>query len=264
MIKRGAFVGLAAGAAVGAAMAGAAGQSERVAQDDPAISVSNVELQRPDTVVPAYAAAPRNASADTPGVVVVMHIWGVDDSIREVVRGFAKAGFAAIAPDLYARLQAPSGDGERDYTKFVPFAQKLQTAQVDGDLRAAALWLRSAHPQGKVGITGFCVGGATALRQAVDNGDVFSADAVWYGKVAGIDPAKVHIPLLGSYGERDTSIPTDSVRAFGKALRAPNDIVIYSTASHAFFDHTRPSYVAQAATDSWRRTIAFFTKYLKS
>jgi len=262
MIKRGTFMGLAAGAAMGT-MGNASGQSVRVAEDDPAISTAHVQIQRADIQMPAYTARPRNARADTPGVVVVMHIWGVDDSIREVVRGFAKEGFAAIAPDLYARFGAPDGDGAQDYTKFVPFAQKLQRDQVDGDLRAAALWLRSAHPQGSAGVTGFCMGGAIALRQAVDNADVFAADAVWYGNVADIDPSKVHIPLLGSYGELDHGIPADGVRAFQKALSVPNDIVIYPNAGHAFFDHTRASYVESAAAASWPRTIAFFTKYLK-
>lgn len=259
MMRRSRFVEIAAGAVVGAAtMTGAE------AQDDPAIEVAQVQLRRPDTIVPAYSAQPRNAGPKTPGVVVVMHIWGVDTDIREVVRRFAKAGFATLAPDLYSRFGAPSGDGETDFTKFRPFAQKLQNAQVDGDLRAAALWLREAHPQGKVGVTGFCMGGAIALRQAIDNDDVFAADAAWYGKVADIDAARVRMPIAGSYGAKDTSIPADGVRAFRESLRVPNDIVIYPTAAHAFFDSTRSSYVAVAAQDSWRRTVAFFTKYLKS
>jgi carboxymethylenebutenolidase len=265
-MRRSRFVEITAGAVVGAAaMAGAdAQQLPSISEDDPAIEVSHVQLRRPDTVVPAYAAQPRSANAKTPGVVVVMHIWGVDTDIREVVRRFAKAGFAAVAPELYSRFGAPSGDGETDFTKFRPFAQKLQTAQVDGDLRAAALWLHTAHPQGKVGVTGFCMGGAIALRQAIDNDDVFAADAAWYGKVADVDASRIRMPIAGSYGAKDASIPPETVRAFREALRVPSDIVIYPTASHAFFDSTRSSYVPVAAEDSWRRTVAFFTKYLKS
>jgi carboxymethylenebutenolidase len=266
MIKRRSFVELTAGAVVGAAtMTGANAQRlAPVPENDPDLEVSHVELRRPDTAVPAYAARPRNARASTPGVVVVQHIWGVDTAMREVVRRFAKAGYAAIAPDLYARFGAPSGDGQTDFSVFRPFAEKLQNAQVDGDLRAAALWLKSAHPAGRVGVTGFCMGGAIALRQALDNDDVFAADAVWYGKVTGIDAARIRMPIVGSYGEKDTSIPADTVRAFRKVLRAPNDIAIYPTAGHAFFDNTRASYVPVAAQDAWRRTIAFFTKYLKT
>lgn len=234
-----------------------------VSEKDPSIDVSRVELRRPDTIMPCYAAQPRNARAATPGIVVVMHLWGVDEPIRDVVRRFAKAGFAAIAPDLYARFKAPDGDGVSDPAVFRPIAEKLQPAQVDGDLRAAALWLKTAHPQGRVGVTGFCMGGAIALRQALDNDDVFAADAVWYGKVTGIDAARIRMPLVGNYGEKDTSIPAESIRAFRKVLRSPSDIAIYPTSGHAFFDHTRASYVPVAAEDAWRRTVAFLTKYLK-
>lgn len=235
-----------------------------IPENDAAIDVQRVDLRRPDTVMPAYVAKPRNARANTPGVVVVMHIWGVDEAIRDAVRRFAKAGFAAIAPDLYARFRAPSGDGEGDISTFRPFNEKLQNAQVDSDLRAAALWLKTAHPQGKVGVAGFCSGGATALRQAIDNDDVFAADAVWYGKVSGVDGSRIRMPIVGSYAEKDTSIPPDTVRAFRKILRSPNDIAIYPTSGHAFFDHTRAAHVPIAAEDSWRRTMAFLTKYLKS
>jgi carboxymethylenebutenolidase len=267
-------VGFAAGAAMGAAAMGTGITQEEygkphapiVAEDDPSIAVQRVEIRRPDIAMPAYYAKPRNARADTPGVVVVMHAWGVDTSIRDVVRRFAKAGYAAVAPDLFARYNAPSGDGESDFSKFRPLVEKLTTApaQVDGDIRATALWLKAQHPQGKIGVTGFCMGGAIALRQSLANDDIFSADAVWYGRVAGIDPTKIRMPILGNYGERDTGIPADEVRAFRKVLRAPNDIVIYPTSGHAFFDDQRPSYVAPAAQDAWRRTLAFFNKYLKS
>jgi carboxymethylenebutenolidase len=192
-----------------------------------------------------------------------MHVWGVDEPIRDAVRRFAKAGYAAIAPDLYWRSAAPNGDGETDYEKFRPYREKLQDAQVDSDLRAAALWLKTAHPQTKVGVTGFCMGGAIALRQALDNDDVFAAAGIWYGRVSGVDASRIRMPIAGSYGEKDTSIPPDTVRAFRKVLRAPNDIAIYPTSGHAFFDHTRPSHVPVAAEDSWRRTVAFFAKYLK-
>jgi carboxymethylenebutenolidase len=270
-VKRGTFVGMAAGAVTAAATSIASAQDEFgkphppiVPEDDPAISVQQVELRRPDGGISAYYAQPRDTRADTPGVVLVMHIWGVDQSMRDAARRFAKAGFAAMVPNLYARLGAPSGDGVSDIQVFRPYAQKLQPAQVDGDLRAAALWLQTAHPRGKVAVGGFCMGGAIALRQAVVNDDVFAADAVWYGNVANVDASKVRIPIVGSYGERDTSIPPDTVRAFRKALRGPNDIVIYPTAGHAFFDDQRASYVEPAAVDSWKRAIAFLTKYLKS
>ena len=233
-----------------------------VPEDDPAIVVERVTLRRPDGNVDAYAAYPKRASALTPGIVICMHIWGVDAQLRDTVRRFAEAGFNCIAPDLYARNSPPSGDGTSDIALFKPFATKLVRAQYDGDLRAAALHLTSRSPHGRVGVAGFCMGGHIALVQALDNADVFAACAPFYGAVKDIDPLEVHVPICGSYGEKDQSIPADDVRAFRNALRVANDIRIYPNAGHAFFDDTRGAYVASAAQDAWKRTIAFFSEQL--
>ncbi|HEY8296470.1 MAG TPA: dienelactone hydrolase family protein [Candidatus Baltobacteraceae bacterium] len=271
-LNREAFVGISAGAAAGiGTVARGLGQGAGlgkthpplVAPDDSAIVAAHVELRRPDGAIAAYAASPKNAGPDTPGIVVVMHIWGVDTSIRDVVRRYAKEGYVAIAPDLYSRFHAPSGDGVSDIATFRPFAKQLLDAQADADIRAAANWITAAHPGARVGVTGFCMGGAIALRQAITNGDVFVADAPFYGNPAGIDAGQIRIPICGSYGARDTSIPAESVRAFRDALRVPNDIVIYSTAGHAFFDDQRGAFDPAAAADAWRRTLAFFAKFLR-
>jgi len=77
---------------------------------------------------------------------------------------------------------------------------------------------------------------------------------------------EIRTPVCGSFGERDTSIRGDDVRALARKLKAlgiPNDIKVYAEAGHAFFDDQRASYVASAATDAWMRTLAFFAKYLK-
>jgi len=268
-LNRSAFVGIAAAGTVVAAPSIASAQTKLgethpplVPEDDPAIASDRVELRRPDTVVPAYAAWPVRALFNVPSVVVVMHIWGVDTSIRDVVRRFAKAGIAAIAPDLYARLNAPSGDGSSDAGTFRPFAKQLDRKQYDGDIRAAALWLSAKFPSTKTAVLGFCMGGHIALIQAIDNGDVFSAVCPFYGSLKDIDPDNIHIPVCGSYGARDTSIPADDVRTFRTLLRVPNDIRVYATAGHAFFDDQRASYVAAAAVDAWKRTLAFLREYL--
>lgn len=266
-LRRRTFLGGAAAIAGAASLAPAAAQTlgtvhpPLVAENDPAIAVQRVTLE--GSGIPAYAARPATASPSTPGVVVVMHIWGVDVSIRDVTRRLAKVGFAAIAPDLYAPFHAPSGDGATDFTAFQPYAQRLQDAPTDAAIRSAALWLHAQHPAGKIAVTGFCMGGTIALRQAVTNADVFAADVVWYGKVAGTDPRAIAIPLAGNYGMRDRSIPAEGVYAFEQGLRVPHDIVEYPDAGHAFFDDQRASYVAADAQDAWRRTIAFFTKYLQ-
>jgi len=288
-LKRSAFIGVSAGAAAAAAPIAALGAEEDygkphppiVSERDPAISVQRVTLARPDQRISAYAAVPKGATVKTPGVVVVSHVWGIDATIRDVVRRLAKAGFAAIAPSLYDRSKdVPSGDGQTDFKVFVPFLLALVDATVDGDVGAGATWIRqrvnAAEEQRppKVGVMGFCSGGAIALRAAVDDAN-FDAAVIFYGKVRWgqsndgpiTDMAlawtdKVRVPLMGNYGGRDTSILPQDVREMSKRLTVPNDVKIYDEAGHAFFDDTRESYVASAADDAWRRTLGWFAKYL--
>lgn len=264
------FVGISAAATLAASAPAASAQEQLgqpheplVGENDPAITVEHVKLERSDTVVPAYAAWPAAAGPGTPSVVVIMHVWGVDTSIRDVVRRYAKAGFAAIAPDLYARYGAPSGDGSTDYTIFRPYAKQLDRALYAGDIRAAALWLSTKFPGTKIGLTGFCMGGHIAWNAAIDDAGLFSVVAPFYGAVAGVNPKAIAIPVCGSFGGRDTGIPAADVRAFAAALTVPNDVHVYDEAGHAFFDDQRASYVASAAADAWKRTLACFDKYLR-
>ncbi len=289
------FVGLSAGAASfgGAAAAALAapapayGQPHApiVAENDPDIQAQPLQLSyqwRGSTrVVNSYAAQPKNAKPSTPGIVVVQAIWGVDAQVRDVVRRLAKAGYVAIAPDLYSGLGAPNGDGSTDYAAFSPFAAKLADDTVDRDVQQSALWIRrQGQASTKAGIVGFCMGGSIALRQSVDSPNDFKAVAVFYGKVrysaddnnkgsiVPIDLAyasSIGVPVVGSWGARDTSILPDDVRALEQRLtdlNKPHDFALYDEAGHAFFDDTRSSYVPSAANDAWLRTISWFRRFL--
>ena len=296
-LGRRAFVGLSATAtAFGGAIAAALAQGDGfgkphppiVAEGDPQIEIARPKVTyRPDgsateRAIDAYYAAPKHAHPATPGIVVVQAIWGIDAQLRDVVRRFAKEGYIAIAPDLYTGLNAPSGDGATDVAPFREVATKLSDDVVDGDIAAAANFVRSGAPHGareKIGVTGFCMGGAIALRQTVDAAGLFAAASIFYGKVrygttdnkGTITPialeyaAGIGMPIAGSWGERDTSILAADVRALDArlaALKKPHDLHVYDGAGHAFFDDTRDSYVPDAAADAWMRTLAWFEEYL--
>lgn len=210
-----------------------------------------------------------------------MHLWGVDSQLRDTARRLAKAGYRTIAPNLYSGLPVPNGDGATEYQDFVTKgAAALSDAQIDADLAAGAAFVRASSTRGKIGVTGFCMGGSMALRQTVDRGDTYAAAAMWYGKVrygttANNGPVtpialayadEIQVPLLGSFGARDTSIKADDVRALDRRLTElgkPHDLKVYDEAGHGFFDDMRDSYVASAATDAYARTLAWFAKYLK-
>jgi carboxymethylenebutenolidase len=291
-LNRKAFLGLTAGAAAAGSATAVAGAADEtlgqphtpfVSEHDPAIVTQRVMLPRPDQPIPAYVAYPKNVTATTPGVVICQHIWGVDTQIRDTARRLAKEGYVAIAPELFARTKnLPSGDGATDYTLFRPAAEALVDAQVDGDIAAGATWIRhranAAEEQRppKVAVMGFCMGGSIAIRASVDDAN-FDCASIFYGKVRWgqsndgpiTDMAlawtdKVRVPFMGSYGARDTGILADDVREMAKRLTVPNDVKIYDEAGHGFFDDTRQSYVASAATDAWTRTLTWYAKYLKS
>lgn len=220
------------------------------------ITTEWVSIEREGAAMRAYFAAPRDLSPATPGIVLAMHLWGLDRGTREAARRFAAAGFATIAPDLYARVDAPDGDEVDDHRAFVPLARGLTLETVDPDIRAAAGWLRARLPAAKLAIAGFCMGGVIAMYRTVGYTDLFSAAAVWYGLHPRIEAADVEIPLVASYGADDAGIPVASVERFRDALRVPHDVVIYPGAGHGFADQ-REAYHAQAAEDAWRRTVDF-------
>src|SRR5437660_1011738 len=108
-----------------------------IAQDDPDIEARALEIEREGGVMSAYYAAPRSHQADTPAIVMAMHLWGVNSEQRNTARRFAKCGFAIVVPDLYARFDAPNGDETKDPAQFVPLARSLKPETVEPDIAAA-------------------------------------------------------------------------------------------------------------------------------
>jgi carboxymethylenebutenolidase len=223
-----------------------------------------IELTREDgSALRAYAALPESLGADTPSVVMMMHIWGVDAAMRGAAHRFADEGFAILVPDLYARFDGvPDGDETTDHQLIKPFAMKLTTESIDQDTRPAVTWLRERYANSKTAVAGFCMGGTMATFRTVGYTDLYSAAAVWYGLSADVDPTKVDVPIVASYGEDDTGIPKEKVEAFRDKLSVDNDIKVYPHSGHAFFDETRGRYEPNAAEDSWKRTIAFLNKHV--
>ena len=284
-VSRRGFVTLGAGAAFALANGAAADAQTAgfgkphppiVAEDDPAIAVSRPPLHPVGgSPIGSYAAMPRTITPTTPGVVVIQHIWGVDATIRDVVRRLAKNGYIAIAPGLFDRLNPPSGDGLTDYEPFAAVAAKVFAQNfVQTDILAAHAWIRTQARDASIGITGFCMGGGITLQTIIDS-KAFAAASMFYGNVRPgtkrTDPttastfdytSRITTPLMGSFGGRDTSIAPADVSAMFARLTVPHDVKIYDEAGHAFFDDTRVSYDPSAAADAWTRTLAWFKKYL--
>jgi carboxymethylenebutenolidase len=205
-------------------------------------------------------------------VLVVQEIFGVHEHIKDICRRFGKLGYAAIAPELYAR----QGDVSKiqDFRKIVSeVVSKVPDSQVMSDLDAAVAWVKD-HDNGnteKLGITGFCWGGRIVWLYTAHSPQV-KAGVAWYGRLVGqpdeLHPknpvdlvASLHAPVLGLYGEDDQGIPVASVEQMRAALKAagkPGEIVLYPGTPHAFFADYRPSYHKEQAADGWQRLLNWF------
>jgi len=225
--------------------------------------------------VPAYAAAPAGKTG-LPVILVIQEIFGVHEYIADTCRRFAKLGYLAIAPELYARQGDPKG--YTDIPKLqAELVSKVPDAQVLGDLDGALAWAKAnGGDTSKAGITGFCWGGRIVWLYAA-TGKV-KAGVAWYGRLVGqpsentpkhpVDVAVgLQAPVLGLYGGKDQGIPLDTVDKMKAALATgtpaakASQFVVYPEAGHAFHADYRPSYLQSAAEDGWKRALAWFKQY---
>jgi len=249
------------------AVARAAGQIDQAATPPATMAVdgletSTIKFKAGTDEASGYLAKPKG---DGPfrAVIVIQEWWGVDDHIKNVVERFAKLGYAAVAPDLYR------GEVAKEPSDAQRLNMKVQQPQALADIQGAVDYLvaqKYVKPS-KVGVIGFCFGGRIAFNMSYAGKNV-GAVAAFYS--AGINPTdtdfqNVSAPLIGFYGENDTGIPVARVKEWEaqfKKYNKPNEMNIYKGAAHAFFNDTRPSYNKEAAEDAWKKTLAWFDKYL--
>jgi carboxymethylenebutenolidase len=201
------------------------------------------------------------ARPDAPGVVVIQEWWGLQDQIKGICDRFALAGFDALAPDLYNGVVVPYHDTDAAGKEMNSL--NFQDA-VEQNVRGAAQFLK--RNGGKVGLTGFCLGGVVTVIGACRIPEL-SAAVPFYGippeQVA--KPADVKIPLQGHFANKDTWCTPEVVNAFEKGLQAAGKSaeVFRYDADHAFVNEQRaPVHDRQAAELAWGRATDFFKKHL--
>jgi carboxymethylenebutenolidase len=231
-----------------------------------------VKYDEKEGEMPAYRAMPEKGGP-FPVVLVVEEIFGVHEYIKDVCRRFAKLGYLAVAPELFAR----QGDVSKitEIKDIMPIVQKAPDAQVMSDLDSTVAWAKKSGKgdTSKLGITGFCWGGRIVWLYAAHNKDL-SAGVAWYGRLVG-DADKLHpkhpidvvsdlkAPVLGLYGAADQGIPVESIEKMQKALKdakKPCEIVLYPDTPHGFHADYRPSYRKDNAEDGWKKLLQWFKK----
>ena len=209
-------------------------------------------------------------------ILVVQEIWGVHAHIADMCRRFAKAGYYAIAPELYFRQGDPKVAPDTQ-TIVRDIVAKVPDEQVMGDFDSAVAFAKAEGKADtvKLGIIGFCWGGRIVWLYDAHNPAVKAAVA-WYGPLAGegkpLQPKNpldlvndLHGPVLGLYGGADAGISQESVekmraalKASGNAAAMKSQIDVYPDTPHAFNADYRPSYRKEPAEDGWKKALAWF------
>jgi len=224
--------------------------------------------------LPAYFARPAGAGP-FPIVLVIEEIFGVHEHIKDLCRRLAKAGYLAVAPELYARI----GDLSKMTDVAVIIRDVISKApdnQVMLDLDSAAIWAAANHGDpARLVVTGFCRGGRDTWLYAAHNPQLKAAVA-WYGPVGGtpsdIQPhnaadvaTELKAPLLGLYGGQDAGIPVGEVRAAAAKAAGAGKVAtihVFDDAPHGFNADYRPSYRKADAEAGWQEMLRWFARYL--
>ena len=269
--KKYAVLGLTGGTIVQALMPDYA-MGQQVSRDDERITASYVTLPSPQgygfikgyLVRPFSADSRSDTPAKLPGVVVVHENRGLNPHTEDVARRFALANFMAFAPD---GLTSVGGYPADDYQGGQLFSQ-LDRDTVFEDMAASALWLKNRPDcSGKIGITGFCFGGSISNQMAVRLGDDLAAAVPFYGRPPPLeDVPKISAAVLVQDGALDTR-QVEGWPAYDQALTAAkitHEGHSYPDAVHGFFNDATPErYNEAAATEAWKRTIAWFNQYVR-
>ncbi|WP_019904596.1 dienelactone hydrolase family protein [Methylobacterium sp. 77] len=258
----------------GFTLAEANAQAQVIATDATGLVAGEVKIPATDGPMPGYRAMPDGAGP-FPLILVIEEIFGVHEYIKDVCRRLAKAGYCAVAPELYARQGDLSTMTDvkaivRDVILKTPDAEWI------ADLDAAASWAvadSKADPE-RIGTMGWCRGGRGAWLYAAHRRDLKAAVA-WYGplggdrtdlqpKTAGDVAPDIHAPLLALYGGADTGIPVASVeeaRDRANAAGRTVELVVFPEAPHGFHADYRPSYRKDSAEQGWARALAFLKSH---
>ena len=194
------------------------------------------------------------------GVVVLQEWWGLVPHIEDLAARFARQGYLTLAPDLY------HGKKTLEAAEAQHLMEGLDWGRAVEEIGGAVAHLR-AQGCPKVGVVGFCMGGALSLLGAA-TADVDAAVA-FYGFPPPPNPlGKKCPPALVLFGEEEGFFDVPAAKAWAEGQRgmgvADTEVVIYPGAGHAFFNDTRPeAYHAASAQDAWRRTLAHFQKHLR-
>ena len=239
--------------------------AQQVPKDDSRIRTEIVTVQSPkgNGAIQGPLVRPAKAAGKLPGVMVIHENRGLTPYIEDVARRLAVANFLAFAPDGLTSMGGYPGDEDQARALF----PKVDRAKMTDDFEAAARWLK-AHPEcsGKLGVIGFCFGGAMTNTMAARLGADLAAGVPYYGGQPPVgEVPKIKAALQLHYAGLDTRVNA-GWPAYEEALKANGvtyTMYMYEGANHAFHNDSTPRYDEAAAKLAWQRTVEFLNTYLR-
>lgn len=232
---------------------------------DDDLNSSMVEYPADGTLLSAFLCRPKQMGRYA-GLILVQEWWGLNDHIKGIAQRLAKEHFVVLAPDLYSRLGHVVTQNGAEAAKL---SGALDPNRTVADLMEALRYLKTLRKvdPAKIGVIGFCIGGSFTLQLACRTGEIRCA-VPFYGEIpSDMEIEKLSVPILYIYGEEDGWIQKEEVQRLKEALKKfkkPGEVKTYAGAPHAFFNDSRHEvYNPKAAKDAWKRTLAFFEKYLR-
>jgi len=244
-----------------------------IVTDTRGLDAGEVSVAVSDGRIPAYRARPEGRK-HAPVVLVVQEIFGVHEHIKDLCRRFAKLGYYAIAPSLYARFGDPGKyDMSHIHDLVADIVSKVPDEEVMTDLDSTVAFAAGEGADTtRLAITGFCWGGRVVWLYSAHNPNL-KAGAAWYGPLAGTPNAlrphtaielagELHAPVIGFYAGLDkniTGVDIDAMRAaLAKAGKTNARIEVFADAQHGFNADYRDSYNEKDAKQAWAEMLAWF------
>jgi len=223
-------------------------------------SVVSVERANGKGSMDAYLAKPEGAGP-FPGMIVIHEVFGLNDNIRQITSEFAEQGYAALAVDLFSNRSRALCMMQIFYgIMFRP----LNNSTLD-ELNSTFDFLKqtSSVDANRIGVVGFCMGGAYALQMAVTTKGMKAASVFYGANPRPLDAVAQACPVMGSYPDKDFT--TQAARELETKLEnygISHDIKIYENTQHSFYSQQRTPFEVEASKDAWQRMLKFFGEHV--
>ena len=228
----------------------------------PQIESSVIAVPRANAkgVMDTFLAKPEG-TGPFPGMIVIHEIFGLNDNIRQISREFAGQGYAALAVDLFSNRSRALCMMQIFYGMMF---RPLNNSMLD-DLNSAFDVLKKTPgvDPNRIGVVGFCMGGAYALQMAISSKGMKAASVFYGANPKPLDAVAQACPVMGSYPDKDfTTQAARDLEAKLERYEIPHDIKIYENTQHSFYSQQRTPFEVEASKDAWQRMLNFFGEHI--